>query len=48
MGSSKRTRPGGSLWERLVNAFHGRDAQAPAAQTAVPWNSLEWRVDPET
>ncbi|MFE3995002.1 hypothetical protein ACFXPW_25395 [Streptomyces goshikiensis] len=49
MGSSNRTTHGGSLWERLVDAFHGRDAQAPpAAPAAVPWNSLEWRVDPET
>ncbi|CQR59571.1 Hypothetical Protein sle_01090 [Streptomyces leeuwenhoekii] len=46
MGSPNTARPGGSLWTRLVDAFHGRDTPAPTPP-AVPWNSLEWRVDPE-
>jgi hypothetical protein len=46
MGSPHTTRPGGSLWSRLVAAFHGRDAAAPAPSFAP--NSLEWRVDPDT
>ncbi|WP_331736673.1 hypothetical protein OG426_55140 (plasmid) [Streptomyces canus] len=44
MGSANTARPRGSLWARLVDAFHGRDTAAPA----VPPNSLEWRVDPDT
>jgi hypothetical protein len=35
------------LWARLADAFHGRDTTA-AAVPAVPFNSLEWRVDPDT
>ncbi|CAM5671471.1 hypothetical protein [Streptomyces mordarskii] len=47
MGSPNAERPRGSLWARLVDAFHGRDTLAPAVP-AVPRNSLEWRVDPDT
>lgn len=45
MGSPSTARPRG-LWTRLVDAFHGRDAAAPAPSVAP--NSLEWRVDPDT
>ncbi|MFJ4343247.1 hypothetical protein [Streptomyces sp. NPDC088915] len=51
MGSPDTARPRGSLWARLVDAFHGRDTAAPAPPAvppAVPFNSLEWRVDPDT
>ncbi|MDQ8707571.1 hypothetical protein RCO28_34635 [Streptomyces sp. LHD-70] len=47
MGDSNTARPGGSLWARLVDAFHGRDAAAPSASPVAP-NSLEWKVDPDT
>ncbi|MGW1037842.1 hypothetical protein ACWD4Z_37360 [Streptomyces antibioticus] len=37
--------PRGSLWQRLADAFHGRDT-APPARLKPPFNSLEWKVDP--
>ncbi|TLQ38958.1 hypothetical protein [Streptomyces marianii] len=46
MGSPNKARPGGSLWARLVDAFHGRDTAAKAPD--IRPNSLEWRVDPDT
>ncbi|MEV8057149.1 hypothetical protein AB0P37_11620 [Streptomyces antimycoticus] len=45
MGSPNTARPRGSLWARLVDAFHGRDTLAPAVP-AAPRN--RWRVDPDT
>ncbi|MFD9033274.1 hypothetical protein ACFVZW_19295 [Streptomyces sp. NPDC059567] len=47
MGSSNTARPRDSLWDRLVDAFHGRGTAAPAPP-AVSFNSLEWKVDPAT
>ncbi|MFF3275960.1 hypothetical protein ACFYWU_34230 [Streptomyces chrestomyceticus] len=47
MDSANTARPRGSLWARLVDAFHGRDTAAPSPP-AVPFGSLEWRVDPDT
>ncbi|MFY0516140.1 hypothetical protein ACOMD4_38005 [Streptomyces anulatus] len=47
MDSANTARRRGPLWARLVDAFHGRDTDAPAPP-AVPFNSLEWTVDPAT
>ncbi|MFI8984649.1 hypothetical protein ACIG63_06090 [Streptomyces antimycoticus] len=46
VGSPNTARPRGSLWTRLVDAFHGRDAAAPTPSAAP--NSLERRDDPDT
>ncbi|WP_329529661.1 hypothetical protein [Streptomyces sp. NBC_01462] len=45
MDNRTPARTGVSLWARLVDAFYGR--HTPAVQ-AVPFNSPEWEVDPDT
>ncbi|MFZ3573904.1 hypothetical protein ACOKM5_43040 [Streptomyces sp. BH097] len=43
----KAARTRRSWWGRLADTLRGRDTAAPAA-SAVPFNSPEWKVDPDT